>query len=199
MRPLPDLTAQHRRLTDLGLRLPDLPPGLTGDLLVVHHRRVPVADLVPLLRRGDRPGFVVEDLTDLPEFDPAPGVQVPDADLYAVLAPERGDEYADRSPDEVDPQIRARGRDLMTATEGVAWVLQQPEVLERNHCFMTTGSRRARVSGSGLDARVPALWISNGTGRDGRDRRDAPKLGWCWAGNRHTWLGIASVAGRSTA
>ncbi|WP_238695248.1 DUF5701 family protein [Ornithinimicrobium flavum] len=47
-----------------------------------------------------------------------------------------------------------------------------------------------------LDTRVPALWISNGTGRDGQERKDAPKVGWCWAGNHHTWLGIASVAGR---
>ncbi|WP_432487867.1 DUF5701 family protein [Kineococcus sp. SYSU DK018] len=27
-------------------------------------------------------------------------------------------------------------------------------------------------------------------------RRGAPKAGWCWAGNRHTWLGFASTAGR---
>ncbi|WP_241175779.1 DUF5701 family protein [Modestobacter sp. KNN46-3] len=48
-----------------------------------------------------------------------------------------------------------------------------------------------------LDARTPALWLSNGTGRDGRGRRGAPKIGWCWAGNRHTWLGFASAAGRA--
>jgi hypothetical protein len=36
------------------------------------------------------------------------------------------------------------------------------------------------------DRRVPALWISGG----------APKLGWCWAGNPHTWLGSASCATR---
>nr|WP_235673083.1 DUF5701 family protein [Mycolicibacterium hodleri] len=26
--------------------------------------------------------------------------------------------------------------------------------------------------------------------------RNAPKIGWCWAGNRHTWLGFASSSGR---
>ncbi|MFC7594946.1 DUF5701 family protein [Terrabacter sp. GCM10028922] len=26
--------------------------------------------------------------------------------------------------------------------------------------------------------------------------KSAPKLGFCWAGNRHTWLGIASCAAR---
>ncbi len=59
---------------------------------------------------------------------------------------------------------------------------------------MTIGSRRRK--GKGLDARTPAIWISGGTGRDGRSNRGAPKVGWCWAGNRHTWLGFASVAGR---
>lgn len=194
---LPSLADQHARLVDLGVDLPDLPDHLTGDLLVVHPRHTPVARLVPLLRQGGKEGFVVEDLTDLAEFGPAPGEEVPDADLYAVTAPERGDDYANLSPDEVDPQIRARGRSLMTAAEGVAWALQVPEVLERNRCFMTTGSRKAASRPGRLDSRVPALWISNGTGRDGRDRKDAPKLGWCWAGNRHTWLGIASVGGRS--
>ncbi len=61
-------------------------------------------------------------------------------------------------------------------------MLQQPAALERNHCFMTIGPRLRKANGA-LDARTPALWISNGTGRDGRERRDAPKVGWCWAGN----------------
>ena len=193
---LPDLPTQHARLLDLGLDLPPLPAGLTGDLLVVHPDHVPLADLVPLLRLGEQAGFVVEDLTDLADFVPAPGESVPDAALYAVIDPRRGDEHANLTPDEVDPVLRAEGRALMTAAEGVAWALQVPEVIERNHCFMTTGSRRAGRRAGTLDARVPALWISNGTGRDGRDRKGAPKLGWCWAGNRHTWLGIASVRER---
>jgi hypothetical protein len=74
--------------------------------------------------------------------------------------------------------------------------LQEPGVLERNHCFMAVGSRRRTPSGR-QDARTPAIWISNGTGRDGPDRRGAPKIGWCWAGNRHSWLGFASAAGRA--
>jgi Family of unknown function (DUF5701) len=62
---------------------------------------------------------------------------------------------------------------------------------------MTIASRR-RKSGGTLDARTPAVWISNGTGRDGPANRNAPKVGWCWAGNRHTWLGFASASGRFT-
>ncbi|WP_238154376.1 DUF5701 family protein [Ornithinimicrobium sufpigmenti] len=194
---LPDLAEQHRTLTGLGLDLPPLPGGLAGDLLVVHPRLVPAARLAALMRLGELPGFVVEDMTDLAEFGPAPGTLVPDRDLYAVHDPDRGDRFADRSPDEVDPELRAAGRELMTLSEGICWALQQPSVIERNHCFMTTGSRKPGRRAGTLDSRVPALWISNGTGRDGKERRGAPKVGWCWAGNRHTWLGIASVVGRS--
>jgi hypothetical protein len=46
---------------------------------------------------------------------------------------------------------------------------------------------------------APAVWISNGTRRDGAARRNAPKVGWCWAGNRHTWLGFASAAAQVAA
>ena len=79
----------------------------------------------------------------------------------------------------------------------IGGLLQQPDVLARGHCFMAIGSRLRKANGS-LDARTPALWISNGTGRDGPDNRNAPKLGWCWAGNRHTWLGFASASGRAS-
>ncbi|HLS44854.1 MAG TPA: DUF5701 family protein [Ornithinicoccus sp.] len=196
---LPDLAAQHARLRDLGLEPPPLPDSLSGDLLVLHPRRMPASQLASRLRLGDREGFVVEDLDDLTEFISAPGVDLPEADLYAVRDPCRGDEFANQTPDEVDPVLRSRGRDLMTLHEGISWALQNPEIIERNHCFMTTGSRKPAKRPGTLDARVPALWISNGTGRDGAERRGAPKVGWCWAGNRHTWLGIASVAGRTAA
>ena len=47
-----------------------------------------------------------------------------------------------------------------------------PDMLEKNKCFMLSGSRRD-------DRRVPAMWISE----------RAPKLGWCWDGNPHTRAG----------
>ena len=119
----------------------------------------------------------------------------PAADLYVVRGPDRGDDLANRSPDEALPAITAAGRSPLTLAEGLHWVLQQPGVLERNHCFMTVGSRLRRADGR-LDARTPAIWISNGTGRDGPAHRHAPKVGWCWAGNRHTWLGFASASSR---
>lgn len=111
---------------------------------------------------------------------------------------DRGDAMANWSPDEALPAITDGGRTPLTLTEGVHWLLQRPDVLERGRCFMTIGSRLLKSSGA-LDARTPALWISNGSGRDGKQNRDAPKVGWCWAANRHTWLGFGSAASRATA
>ncbi len=207
--PLPSVTAQADRLVELGLhRL----AGLAADevheaaryattpdaLLVVHPDRLGPSDLAPVLRLGDRQGFVVEDMTDVDRFAPIPQAEPPGSALYLVTGLDRGDAMASRSPDEALPAIIAAGRTPLTLIEGIHWVLHQPEVLDRNHCFMTIGSRLHKPGGR-LDARTPALWISNGTGRDGRARRNAPKVGWCWAGNRHTWLGFASARGRRPA
>lgn len=165
-------------------------------LVVVHSDLVGPTRLVPLLRRGDKAGFVVVDLTDLDDFAPIDGLAVPDAPLYLVTGVDRGDDLRDTTPTAVLPVLLERGRTPLTVSEGISWLLQDPTQLEPNRCFMAIGSRRRTAAG--LDARTPALWVSNGTGRDGRERRGAPKVGWCWAGNRHTWLGMASAVNRTT-
>jgi hypothetical protein len=167
----------------------------TAGLLVVSATRVPASALAPLLSRDGRPGFVVEDMQDVDDFTPIELSTPPAGVLYLARELDRGEDMRNWSPDEALPAIAAAGRSPLTLVEGLHWLLQQPAILERNCCFMTVGSRRRRPNGS-LDARTPAIWISNGTGRDGAARRDAPKVGWCWAGNRHTWLGFASAGAR---
>jgi hypothetical protein len=205
---LPSVRAQADRLLELGVHelssaaaQPLRALARSGDvdgsgvLLAVHPDLVPASVLAPLLRRGGRPGFVVGDLGDVDLFGPIDESNVPDAPLYFVDGLDRGDAMSNWSPDEALPAITAQGRTPLLLSEGAHWLLQAPEVLERNRCFMTIGSRRRRPDGR-VDARTPAIWISGGTGRDGRERRDAPKVGWCWAGNRHTWLGFASALAR---
>jgi hypothetical protein len=177
---------------DLAAGLKGGPPGAT---LVAHPTLAPPTALAGMLSRAGRPGFVVEDMTDLDAFAPLAGLDVPAARLYLVHDVDRGDDLRGRTPDEVYPELAARGRTPLTISEGISWLLQRPEMLEPNACFMCLGSRRPR--GTGLDARTPAIWISGGTGRDGRARRGAPKVGWCWAGNRHSWLGFAHAARRT--
>jgi hypothetical protein len=215
--PLPPLTAQADHLAALGL----LPDGGTFDaaalraaaarlaaqapddsLLVVHPRHLRPSSIAPHLTRSvrtragavEREGFVVVDMPDADEFAPT-GLEEPAADVYAVVGPDRGDDLASWSPAEAAPEVERRGRTPLTLAEGLHWVLQTPDALERNRCFMTIGSRLRKPDGS-FDPRTPAVWISNGTGRDGSQRRGAAKVGWCWWGNRHTWLGFASAGER---
>lgn len=203
---LPSLLDQAARL--IALRLPEfagVSPAALWDaaarsevasgLLVVNPALVPPSSLAPMMRLGDKEGFVVVDMSDIDAFAPIEGVAVPDAPAYIVTDPDRGDTMANWSPDEALPAILGAGRSPLAAAEGIHWALQVPGIVERTRCYMTIGSR-LRKPGGRLDARTPAVWISNGTGRDGVERRGAPKVGWCWAGNRHTWLGFASAETR---
>ncbi|MGC0271823.1 DUF5701 family protein [Pseudactinotalea sp. Z1739] len=204
--PLPSTAAQAENLIALGvpelLRLDAeqvrglaadaLPEAETGPPLLVLPG-APVPKLAALMRRGTKPGFVVQDMTDVDDFTPT-GVEVPETP-YLLTDPDRGDHLRNASPAEAHESFTAEGRTALTVTEGIFWVLAQTEALEPNHCFMTIASRLRKPNGR-FDARTPALWISGGTGRDGAERKNAPKVGWCWWRNRHTWLGIASAAHR---
>lgn len=165
--------------------------------IVVHPGLVPASRLATLLSQKGKPGFVVGDMTDLDEFTPIERLTVPNGPLYLIHDVDRGDDMRNWSPDEALPEIQYRSRSPLTVSEGISWLLQQPDRLEPNRCFMTIGSRKK--TNHTLDARTPAIWISGGTGRDGTDNRGAPKVGWCWAGNRHTWLGFASTGRRTPA
>jgi Family of unknown function (DUF5701) len=203
---LPSLPEQVERLIAVGVHglagmsadelraaVPDR--AAVDSLLVIDPTRVPASALAPLLSRDGHAGFVVSDLQDLDDFAAIELSAPPAGPVYLVRGLDRGDGLRNWSPDEALPAITATGRSPLTLVEGLYWLLQRPDALERNRCFMTIGSRLRKPNGS-LDARTPAIWISNGTGRDGSARRNAPKVGWCWAGNRHTWLGFASAAAR---
>ncbi|EYT57026.1 hypothetical protein H483_0116090 [Dietzia sp. UCD-THP] len=206
----PSVSTQVERLVELGVselagitaeQLRELAASLPVDvavgrpLLAIHPSFVPAAQLVSLLRREGRAGFVVVDMTDLAEFTPTDDLRVPDAPLYVVGDVTRDDDMLGWTPTDAHAEFARRGRTPLTISEGVSWLLQQPGMLEPGRCFMCIGSRKRKADGA-LDARTPALWISGGTGRDGRERKGAPKVGWCWANNHHTWLGFASTAGR---
>jgi Family of unknown function (DUF5701) len=83
------------------------------------------------------------------------------------------------TPDDALPRIAAAGRSPLTIEEGIAVLTHHPGILRSRNAFSLPGSRRG-------DKRVPALWTSKGR----------PRLGWCWAGNPHTWLGSASCGSR---
>lgn len=78
--------------------------------------------------------------------------------------------------------ITGRGRTPLTIAEGIALVTQRPDTLRKNKCFSSLASQRP-------GQQVPAIWISAA----------APKLGWCWDRNPHTWFGSASATSRLAA
>src|SRR5699024_4823453 len=133
-------------------------------------RKTYISALAPLMRRGEKPGFVVEDMTDVDAFGPT-GVDLPDSPLYLIHAPDRGDEFENASPAEALEAIAAGGRSPLLLTEGLLWVLQVPDVLERNHCFMTIGSRIRKASGQ-LDSRSEERRV----GKERRRRRSEERI-----------------------
>jgi hypothetical protein len=185
----PDFRA---RLAPLEERVPavgsaepvDAAGGRVPWVLVVSRDLIPPEPRVPLLRLagGRRPGVVDRNHGDgdLATYHPLPELGVPAASAYLLLDVERGEEFCGVRPEDALPVIRGRCREPLTIDEGIAVVTQAPELLVKNQCFMLSGSRRH-------DRRVPAVWISE----------RAPKLGWCWDGNPHTWLGVASAGGRT--
>lgn len=155
-----------------------LPPG-AGD-------RVPFVIVVPgaapdamaLVDLNGKTGYTEMTPTELATFVPIDGV-VPPGRAYLAVDIDLGADSLNVTPDDALPGIVARRRSPLTIDEGVAVLLHVPHVLATHNAFSLLGSRCG-------DRRVTALWLSK--------RR--PRLGWCWAGNPHTWLGSASCARR---
>jgi hypothetical protein len=119
---------------------------------------------------------------ELASFSPIEGVQIPDRRAYLLLDVDTGVESLNVTPDDALQRLVRRRRSPLTVDEGLAVLTHYPDILKTHNAFSMLASRRG-------DRRVPALWTSK--------RR--PKLGWCWAGNPHTWLGSASSGGRVAA
>ena len=142
---LPGLDVQARRLDDLGvlslagldvdevvarcLRAEDRGPSL----LVVDPALVPPSALAPLLRRGDRPGFVVEDMTDVDSFGPIDEVACPTVRCTASTTSTAATRCR-LEPGRGAAGNRRRGRTPLTLVEGMHWLLQHPR------CWSATGA-----------------------------------------------------------
>ena len=139
-----------------------------------------MAELEPaddaLVRAG---GFVGMDPTTPADYRPIAEIDIPDTPSYVLRGVDFGAEFFDVTPDDALAVILGRGRSPLTIAEGIAVLAHEPDVLKTANAFSLLGSRRG-------DRRVPALWLSGGR----------PRLGWCWAGAPHSWLGAASCAER---
>ena len=139
------------------------------------------AEAIAHVELGGKPGFTSMEPDDLARFRPLYGLEPPDG-AYLLADVDTGAATLNVTPDDALADIEREGRSPLTLDEGLALVTHFPEVLRTHNCFSLLGSRCG-------DRRVTAIWVS--------ERR--PRLGWCWAGNPHTWLGSASCGARVAA
>jgi Family of unknown function (DUF5701) len=178
-----DDTAFAALVEPLRDRLPAAPVtsasnGCVPFLLVVRDSLVPTVAQVERWSVRGKPGWT-DMAAELAGFRPIEGVDVPEGPVYLLLDVDTGAATLDVTPNDALPRITGAGRTPLTIDEGVALVTQHPDVFTTHNAFQALGSRAT-------NKRVPSFWMSKG----------APRLGWCWAGNPHSWLGSASAAGR---
>ncbi|HET8661651.1 MAG TPA: DUF5701 family protein [Micromonosporaceae bacterium] len=170
------LTALKEQLAHLR---PSPEPGRVPFVIVVRTDVVPADRAVSLVELRGKDGFTEMDADDLRRFATVEGVEIPPGSAYLLVDVDAGRGSRNVTPDEAGKLIAAEGRSPLTVAEGVALVTHHPEILRTGTCFSMLASRCG-------DRRVTAMWVSAGR----------PRLGWCWAGNPHTWLGSASCAAR---
>ena len=171
-----------QRVEPLRQRLADLPPAREERIafaIVVTRELLAWHDAMPLLEVNGKQGFTEMEPDDLARFAPLDNIAVPGAPAYLVADVDTGRNTLNVTPDDALDVIARENRSPLTIDEGVALVMHYPDVLTTKNSFSMLGSRCG-------DRRVTAIWVSRGR----------PRLGWCWAGNPHTWLGSASCRSR---
>lgn len=182
---LADLTeAEFRaRVSPLEDRLGDLPAPSHHDsipfLLIMTRTVVPPEAAVGLIDVRGKEGWTDMESDELAGFTPIDAVTLPEASAYLLADVDTGKAFLNVRPMHALPRILEQGRSPLTIDEGIALMLQFPEILQTHNAFQLLASRCG-------DKRVPAVWMSYGR----------PRLGWCWDGNPHSWLGMASAAAR---
>jgi hypothetical protein len=143
---------------------------------VVGAQALPTAEAMSRVHVRGKPGRVDMNPLQPEDFAPIATVDVPGS-AYLLLDVDLGARFRDVTPEAALVRLAEEGRTPLTIDEGVSVLLQVPDALIARTAFSLLASRRG-------DQRVPALWTSAG----------APRLGWCWDRNPHSWLGSASAA-----
>lgn len=159
--------------------------GAIGALLVVNHPGVTAAGAMQHVPLRSKHGFVDMNPTVPEAFSTIDAVTIPDGEAYVLHGFDPGDSLRSEPPSAAMLQIIGAGRSPITIAEALAAVVLHPQLVADKHAFSILASRSAVAN---VSQSVPAIWVSKG----------APRLGWCWDNNPHTWLGSASCSGRYT-
>jgi len=144
-------------------------------IIVVGEKLLPLKKKIQLMEVGGKKGFTTLNLSELKTAD---GVEIPESLAYLAVDVENGKAMLGRIPNEAVKQFKKEGRSPLTAEEGVAVILQHPEIL-KDHYMDLPGSRR----GGDL---VAGLWLSEGE----------PGLSWDLASGSLSKWGSASCGSR---
>ncbi len=158
---------------------PDLGAGTLPFIIVVNSQQVTVETMMQRLEYQGKPGVTSLHPVTPEQFRPISSAVIPSAEAYLLAGIDRGSSTLNIAPNAALQKLERQERLPLTIAEGIALVTHFPEFLRKNNCFSLLASRCG-------DRRVPAIWIS--------ERR--AKLGWCWEGNPHTWLGSVSAVAR---
>lgn len=148
-------------------------------VLVVTRDLVDLSQAVTRVERAEKNALTVLTPDDIAGFQPMADLALPPSPVYLLVDIEPGLTTRNVTPDDALRLLQRDGRFPLTLDEGIALVTHYPDIVKKNYGFSLLGSRAG-------DRRVTAWWMSTGV----------LKLGWCWAGNPHTWLGSASCQQR---
>ena len=148
-------------------------------VIVITNELVASEQTMPLVERDGKKGVIRMHPVAPTAFAPIDDVCIPRGNAYLLVDIDRGKATINITPNDALPLLKQANRSPLTIAEGIAILTHYPAFLQKNNCFSLLASRCG-------DQRVPAMWLSAGQ----------PKLGWCWAGNPHTWLGSASCGRR---
>lgn len=137
---------------------------------------------MPLTRQGEAAGYVDLNPVEPSAFLPVQPQAIP-GHAYLAIDVDTGAATLGVAPTDAARVLAEAGRHPLTIAEGIATLLLNPGLLRRANAYQMLASR----DGS---RRIPSLWVT---------QSGAPRLGWCWAGNPHSWLGAASCARRAGA
>lgn len=166
----------RRRFKGAYRKADDFPP-----IIVLSREFVSAEKLVEPIDRSDGKPDTFIGASAMEKYEPIETLAIPQAEAYLIAGVSTGKDTRNDPPSVALTKFADDSRMPLTIEEGLALWVQFPDAIGPNDGFSLAGSWRG-------DRRVPALWVSK--------RR--PKLGWCFLGAPHTWLGTASCTKRIT-